>query len=299
MNCSHPTIIDHTCIDCGQIADQPLVSVYSLVASAPPRLNYKYAISNMDFYLTNTIHRILAPLHKLEYTEEIKDIIQKKDFGKVSVIEKITATTYYVLKRDDFPIFMNDFKQIAKRGIKKLLKHVCKEFPYIYNTDEYIKAVIERIYLYLSTNGYSFDQHSLFLRIIRFYESHERCLIVVNVALYLLFEDGYEECFYRYNLAELTTLKGIEKIKRKFTVIVKEMKKRNNGLVQRVEGAFDRLYRNKNVKRIDEVDLYIERLFLNGYSKDTLKSMTLKEIKNMMQSSPPKTVGKSNGSVKF
>lgn len=282
MNCTHPVVIENICISCGYSTEIPLVSVYCPVAIAPPRLNFKYSISNMDFYLTTTIQQILAPIHKLEYTTEIKKFIEEKSFGRISIIDKIAATTFYVLKRDDYPILLNDFSKISKRGIKNLLKNVCREFPYVYNTDKYIKAVITRIYNHLKIFGYDFDQVDLFNKMMVFYETQERCLVVANVALFSLFENDYEDCFYRYDLAEMTTLKGLHKISLKTKLPVKSMNKRNSGFVRKIEKAYNRLYRNKNEQREDEMDVYIEKLFLMGYKKEELLEKSVKEIKKMM-----------------
>lgn len=284
-NCAHQTTDSNICISCGHIFDTDLLSYTTHIDPVFHKpLNYKYTISNQDFYTTQELTKILEPLQKLDHLSEIKQIVTTKKFKKkISLTDKIIITSFYLLKSYDHPVLISDFTRICKKGTHCFLKALSWEFPYLPCSDAYVWNVINRIVSFLKNKNYDVkDVNGIF----EFVKKH-LSLNLLDVIAYCIFGDDIVEV--EYYLSEMVDLglfrRTVARIKTSERIGggKKEGKMRNNGVVYRVNRAINKIYFNKeSTEMLDEIDIYIERKLLTGVDVEEMKMKTLKELKREM-----------------
>lgn len=282
MDCPHTTILDTTCISCGLIITTELVSYTTHTEYQKQTINYKYTLSNSTYILQTAIENILQPINKLSYTDNIMSIIsKKKDWKKrYNMNDKIIVTSYYVMKKDNIPVVLTDFVGMSKKGVMYFLKLLGDEFPYLRNSDCYVRNLIERVFEIVKKRGsLRLNKNDVFRKVMDVLRNNDKYLSAIDVILFVIFDKDIENVFMRYE--ELSKLTSFEMFRRCVNRIgQKDLKHelRNKGVKARIDRVREMIKNNEMCE--DEIDLLIEKKLLLNENVDNL---TMKEIRTELE----------------
>jgi hypothetical protein len=286
--CLHRAVEDDVCTECGYTQDRGnLVSYFTgnmPSRSSNSKIKWAYHIKDKEAERLARIKEILFLLNKQEYALEVEGVLKTKKFkSKLGLVDKIIATSFYILKRDAHPVIINDFCRFSKRGAYFLLRTIFREFPYLKNTDEYTDALFYRFVETFRREGLPLEDLNGRLKIV--HENIGVCTTVVEIILYSIFHDAdITESFKKYRLGRYISLVVLKNTKKKIEGsmqerVSKEMSKRVDKALLKISskgGGFD--------KKIELIDVYIEQMLLAGTDAEKVKRLSLKIVKTGIES---------------
>ncbi|KAK1351208.1 hypothetical protein CWI38_0021p0180 [Hamiltosporidium tvaerminnensis] len=306
--CLHKELVNGICVECGIILTENNFNYEFDYNTMAPKSNikkqWKYSVKIDDYEEITQIEQILTPLEKLEYKNEVLEILKTKKFkSRIGKIDKIVCIIYFILKRDCFPISTTDLAKFSKKNKKFLLKNVFKEFPFIKISPEYLKNLFKRFINEIERKGFDLnkitDEYSTMLNdLIQIVESNTHKNIhelIMAFILYQIEENNEIELF-----SVILPVEIYKKFKNKFLDFYEKNNQKStfltktntfNKITQRVDKACAKL-KGKDIfydKKIDMIDIIIEKLLIQGYNPDVLKTYTTRKLKSLSIKSDKKT----------
>ncbi|EJW01987.1 hypothetical protein EDEG_03559 [Edhazardia aedis USNM 41457] len=285
--CKHIEIFDSICLECGLTLQTAEVFddsyVFTENTSMPIKMNIKNIIYDKRIYIMNSIRHVLGILNKTEYENHVFDFIVKKTFTtRLGINTKVCASIYFILKNMDFPILLKDFDNYVKGGYRFLQIVLFRNFPYSKPTKTYLDAIIDRIINHLNEFDYIFhDGCSLKEEVYRLSQERSKFNFVDYIILKIFENQCIDFAFEKYELHKFSSKESLQSFANSQEYYFKKNKRNNKTVHLKVDKAVNKIFYNQNIYdvNIDEIDLIIERMLLNGINENTIKSMSLKEIR--------------------
>lgn len=154
-DCIHPSIEGGICVLCGVCMsfDQDYVPMYAArTLTTPGKMRYT-AVDHAKRY-DKQVDSLLDMLGVSNYSSEVKSLLATKRFKhRTSMSDKVLVTTYYVLKRHQYPISYSDILPYTEKSNVEFKRIFLREFQHAGASQEYLTNVFNRVKEFYSSHG--------------------------------------------------------------------------------------------------------------------------------------------------
>lgn len=146
-NCPHQQVAGGFCTSCGlEIKEEILYEDTYMERNYQMVSKMKYSVRQTHTKHDSKLKSILELFGANSYFEEVRSCLHTKIFkGRISELDKILATIFYVLRHRGVPISLADILSLTLLKRQKFLKVMLNNFDYVNLSEDYLHNICTRV----------------------------------------------------------------------------------------------------------------------------------------------------------